>query len=110
MEEQKVTRTVIIKEEDVSNILLGIILGGLAGIALGLLYAPYPGERTRAVLKERAVDLRDRANAAVDETRELINDMVDGISERGRAMFSEVGSQGRKEEIMEDVVGRTYDL
>jgi len=110
MEQPTGTRTVIIKEDDVSNILLGIVLGALAGIAVGLMYAPYPGERTREVIKERAIDLRDRANVAVDETREWINDMVDGISERGRAMLSDMGSQGREKEILEDVVDRTYDL
>jgi gas vesicle protein len=107
MEEQAVSRTIIIKEEDMSNIILGIILGALVGAVVGLLYAPYSGERTREVIQERAVDLRERANTAVEDTRVWISDMVEGIGERGRSMLSEAGSKGREEEILEDVVDRT---
>ncbi len=36
------------------SFLIGFIIGAVAGIAIGLLYAPKAGRETRAILKEKA--------------------------------------------------------
>jgi gas vesicle protein len=52
-----------------SSIGLGL-LGGLAvGAAAGLLLAPKAGQETRAMLKEKAEDVRGRATEAVNQWR-----------------------------------------
>ena len=38
----------------------GFILGAIAGLALGLLYAPQPGKGTRELLKEKIGDVAKR--------------------------------------------------
>lgn len=35
--------------------------GALIGVGVGLLFAPQSGKETRQMLKEKAIDLRDRA-------------------------------------------------
>ncbi|MCX7912467.1 MAG: YtxH domain-containing protein [Dehalococcoidales bacterium] len=45
-----------------SGFLLGFIIGAIAGIAVGLLYAPKPGKETRAILREKAERLKERAS------------------------------------------------
>jgi len=47
--------------------LVGFIVGGLAGAVTALLLAPQSGEETRAVIKERSIELRDRAAAEAEE-------------------------------------------
>jgi gas vesicle protein len=47
--------------------LVGFIVGGLAGAVAALLLAPQSGEETRAVIKERSIELRDRAAAEAEE-------------------------------------------
>ena len=46
--------------------LLGMMLGGAIGAALGLLYAPRPGADARRELGERSADVVDRARARIE--------------------------------------------
>jgi gas vesicle protein len=50
-------------------LLLGLMLGGAVGAALGLLYAPRPGADVRRELAERSEDFVDRARTAADAAR-----------------------------------------
>lgn len=40
---------------------LGAITGAALGVALALLLAPQPGKQTRAVLREKGIELQQRA-------------------------------------------------
>ena len=41
--------------------LVGFIVGGLTGAVVALLFAPQSGEETRSVIRDRSIELRDRA-------------------------------------------------
>jgi gas vesicle protein len=67
-----------------SGIILSFILGGLAGAALAVLFAPRSGEETRELLEEklresaeRGKRLRDRAVSKSRETLEDASDYLD---------------------------------
>ena len=47
--------------------LFGFLLGGLAGAVTALLIAPASGEETRTLIKERSIELRDRAAQTAEE-------------------------------------------
>ena len=47
--------------------LVGFIVGGLAGAVVSLLFAPQSGEETRALLREKSIELRDRASETAEE-------------------------------------------
>jgi gas vesicle protein len=47
--------------------LVGFIVGGLIGAAVALLYAPQSGEETRAVIRDKSIELRDMANESAAE-------------------------------------------
>lgn len=47
--------------------LIGFVVGGLTGAITALLLAPQTGEETRGVIKERAIELRDKASTSVGE-------------------------------------------
>lgn len=49
------------ERDEFGAFLVGFIVGGLAGAVVALLFAPQSGEETRAVIKERSIELRDRA-------------------------------------------------
>ncbi|MFH1239477.1 MAG: YtxH domain-containing protein [bacterium] len=60
--------------------LFSFLLGGLIGVAIGLLYAPRPGEETREKLKETIDDIKDRyenLKNKVEEGKENIEDVVE---------------------------------
>ena len=42
--------------------LIGFVVGGLTGAAVALLLAPQSGEETRVYIKDRAIELADKAS------------------------------------------------
>jgi gas vesicle protein len=45
-----------------------LVVGGIAGAVVALLYAPQSGEQTRAVIKEKAIELVDKTTETVEDT------------------------------------------
>jgi gas vesicle protein len=48
--------------------LVGFIVGGLTGAVVALLFAPQSGEETRALIKDKSIELRDKAQLTAEET------------------------------------------
>ncbi len=67
-----------------SGSLLGIgLAAGLAlGLTIGLLYAPRPGRETRAMIKDRAMDIKDKAGDMAEDIRERAGSMMHSAKER----------------------------
>ncbi len=53
-----------------SSFTVGFILGAVAGVAMGFLYAPQPGKETRALLKEKAEVAREKVTEVTDKAKE----------------------------------------
>jgi gas vesicle protein len=53
------------EKEGGSSFLIGFIIGAIAGVAIGFLYAPKAGKETRAILKEKAGQLKDKAGELI---------------------------------------------
>ena len=47
--------------------LVGFMVGGLSGAVVALLFAPQSGEETRALIKDKSIELRDRAQQTAEE-------------------------------------------
>lgn len=56
-------------DSDLGNFLAGFVLGGLIGAAVALLLAPQPGEETRTLIRERSIELKDKAAGTAEEAR-----------------------------------------
>ncbi len=87
--------------------LVGFIIGGLTGAVTALLLAPQSGEETRTVIKERAIELRDRAadtyedayaraekaaheaRVKADELTALAKEKADMLQQRGQVVLEE---------------------
>jgi gas vesicle protein len=78
------------------TVLLAFLLGALSGAAVALLYAPVAGRETRDYLGERAREGRERATAAAQKGRQLINESRETLStaiERGREAYQQARSE-----------------
>jgi gas vesicle protein len=53
------------EKESGNSFFMGFILGAIAGVAIGFLYAPKAGKETRAVLKEKAGQLKEKATEVI---------------------------------------------
>ena len=68
------------------DVFIGILVGGLAGVVIMLLFAPRSGKDTRKQIHEKGIELRDRANNIVEDTLEQVGSnvnilMPDGLGE-----------------------------
>ena len=61
------------------NLGMGFLLGAVVGVAIGMLYAPRSGVETRAMISEKADEVKEKVNEAVDMVKEKASSM------RGRA-------------------------
>jgi len=75
--------------KNILGVLIGALVGGLAGAATMLLFAPQTGEKTRAQIQEKSIELRDLATEMVDETLTQLR--------TDSKKFAEIGSQKAKE-------------
>jgi len=103
--------------------LAGLILGGLTGAVVALLFAPQSGEETRRQLQEKGIELRERAETSAAQVRERYEDLAvevrakaEEVSERGReiletrkAQLQEAVEEGKKraETVKEELKGKT---
>ncbi len=54
--------------DDFGSFLAGFAIGGLVGAVISLLFAPQSGNETRTVIREKAYEIRDKAEDAYDDT------------------------------------------
>jgi gas vesicle protein len=55
------------ERDDFGVFLIGFVVGGLVGAAVSLMLAPQSGEETRAMIKEKAIELKDKAAETTEE-------------------------------------------
>ncbi len=86
--------------------LVGFIVGGLTGAVVALLFAPQSGEETRALIKDKSIELRDRAShtveealaraeAAAAEARARADELAHQLRDRGQAVYTDVRERGK---------------
>jgi len=67
------------------DFLAGLIIGGFIGAAVALILAPQPGEETLAQLREKGIELKERA---ADLSAEALKRMGE-LEEKGRVVLEE---------------------
>ena len=71
----------------------GFIIGGLVGAAAALLLAPQSGEETRTLIRDKSVELKDKASESAEEARLRMVETVDDLRERVDELSASVGKQ-----------------
>jgi gas vesicle protein len=61
------------------NLGMGFLLGAVVGVAVGMLYAPRAGYETRHMIVDKADEVKEKVNEAVDMVKEKASNL------RGRA-------------------------
>lgn len=86
--------------------LVGFIVGGLSGAVVALLFAPQTGEETRALIKDKSIELRDRAQMSAEEAiaraeavaadaRARADELAKQLRERGQVVVDDVRERGK---------------
>jgi gas vesicle protein len=88
--------------------LVGFIVGGLAGAVVSLLFAPQSGEETRALIREKSIELRDYASQSAEEA--LANAEAAAAEARTRAEELTKVARARAEEVAKEARIRADEL
>lgn len=59
----------------------GFVIGALVGAAVALLFAPQPGEETRSLIRERGVELGQRAGDLQNQAKEKATQLQSKVKE-----------------------------
>jgi len=62
--------------DDFGAFLIGFVVGGVAGAVAALLLAPQSGEETRALIKDKSIELRDIAAEQADMVATRANEFA----------------------------------
>ena len=84
------------EEAGAGSVVLAFLLGAVTGAAVALLYAPAAGSDTRDYLGEKAREGRERATAAAEKGRQVINEGRETLStaiERGREAYQQARAE-----------------
>ena len=71
--------------------LVGFIVGGLTGAVAALLFAPQSGEETRALIKDKSIELRDKAQITAEEAYAR----AESAAKEARARAEELAHEAR---------------
>ena len=91
------------RSSSTSGVLLSFVVGGLAGAALAVLFAPRAGRETRELIADRVKDGinrgRDLKNDVVARGQHLRDDAVDFLEERKERLGAaiEAGQQAYRD-------------
>jgi gas vesicle protein len=75
--------------------LVGFVVGGLAGAVVALLFAPQSGEETRAMIKDKSIELRDKASQTAEEAIERAEKAAAEARARAEELANELRERGR---------------
>jgi gas vesicle protein len=71
-------------DKDSGSFAIGFLIGAIAGVAIGFLYAPKAGKETRALLKEKAEEVKEKAGEVTEKAKEV-------ASEAGKRVIEKIG-------------------
>ena len=72
---------------------IGMLVGGLTAAVVALLFAPQSGEETRALIKEKSIELRDQAQQTAEEAMAR----AEAIAADARARADELARQIKRQ-------------
>jgi len=85
--------------------LVGFIVGGLTGAVVSLLFAPQSGEETRALIKDKSIELRDKAQVTAEEAYARAETLAADARKRAEELTHE--AKVRAEQLAADVRERS---
>lgn len=68
-----------------ADFFVGFVIGGLVGAAAAILFAPHSGEDTRALIRERGIELQERSAELTHEARRRAKEYEAVARERAAA-------------------------
>ena len=81
---------------NICGVLLGMLVGGLAGAVTMLLLAPQSGKDTRVQIQKKGIELRNRTAEMIEDTVTQARAGANRLSLGGRKKFKELKKHGQE--------------
>lgn len=73
--------------DDFGAFLIGFIVGGVAGAVTALLLAPQSGNETRALIKDKSIELRDKTVETAEKARLKVDEYASEAKVKGKELI-----------------------
>jgi gas vesicle protein len=77
------------------NVLIGLLIGGLAGAVAMLLFAPQSGKRTRTQIQQKSIQLRDQTTTNIKKAVANVRSGTNKITSEVREKAGELKQLGQ---------------
>jgi gas vesicle protein len=77
------------------NVLIGLLIGSVAGAAAMLLMAPQSGKRTRAQIQNKTIELRDQATENIKKAVAQVRSETDKLTSKVQDKAGELKQLGQ---------------
>jgi len=81
------------EQNNFGSFFAGFIVGGLTGAIVSLLFAPQSGEETRAIIKDKAIELSEKASETFDEVSTKAGTFAKGTYQKAEEFIKEKQQQ-----------------
>lgn len=75
---------------------MGFVVGGVAGAVAALLLAPQSGEETRNLIKDKSIELRDKAAEQAEIVATKASAFADDAKVRGKDAYENARTRGKE--------------
>jgi gas vesicle protein len=82
------------------GLVIGLLAGGAIGAVVALLYAPKSGKELRADIKEKAGDLMEDAEQAIQHAKDRAGEIVSDAKRRSETLMSD--AKRKADTLLED--------
>ena len=78
---------------------VGLLVGALSGAVAALLLAPQSGAETRTLIKDKSIELRDKAQQTADQARAKTDEYVRQLKDQVQAVRGDGTKQPQPESV-----------
>jgi gas vesicle protein len=88
------------QDTNFGSFLIGFLVGGLVGAAVALLFAPQSGLETRAYIRDKSIELKDKAVETTDQAMAEARLRADAAMAELRARTDEIAKLTKRQKVL----------